>query len=737
MPRMRRYRRLAAALSLVLLVGIGCTDHDGSTEGASTSDAAPTTADGSAVQTTVDEDGFRADLDGVLVEGAPGVADPGTAVTVSVVDRESPDPDAELVAVVDVVIGDHLQPREPVTVTFDLEEQPGGTVEYVVLRSDSGEENYIAVEHEVVNGQAVVRTEHLSAFSLVSFDPRRWLGELTKQIELALGLQYPEPDCADVDFGHSPDLGDVYFTAEGSGVGTVYLCSDRLPSDELSMQFYSNGPVAWEITADPAPPSTMPIVQLRLGDLMATAGYRLANNYPDDRVLLAPGAQIGMRSTEDDLPVSYTGEVDALWGGVALGVEAALGVASIGKAGKWQKLRDAADVQDAVSCMSGTVSAGLDPELGPMISTATTCVQRLMSEMVGSSDALLLLRLGIVSRLLMVAPQGALSALIANHNNTFSVDLLSIRARAAEGYLVPEYCDQPERRAPVGESEVEGKYTWLADPLDWTGPGAQVVSMTCTAGGVTWPGVLLVYDRSGQRVGEFYLGDIEPTAYRGGFDLAASTAEGDVLTVPYQFQTGGFASYYDGTVQLTWDRATGRPVISGGTATAISIAAPAGGRGLGVEGEESPEDAEQWLVSRLGTPDQVAELTDCLGAGIAGRRLTWGGLDVTILTEPVPQEIHPYGFAYPVGAVSGWQYDLVRDGGASPRHRVLAEGLRLPADVDTLRTQFSSGWDYADTFTAENGRTFFQVFAGDVTGISFPLDSDGVATSASAGLSCG
>ncbi|WP_161965072.1 hypothetical protein [Ornithinimicrobium cerasi] len=732
---MRGRRGFAAALILVLLVGVGCTDES-STEGSGTSDPAPTTESGSTTRASVDEDGFSVALDGVLVEGPAGVADPGTAVVVSLLERESPDPDADMAAVVDVVIGDHLQPQEPVSITFDLAEPPGETVEHVVLRSDSGRDNYVTIDHDIAGDKVVVTTEHLSVFSLVQFDPRQWLGELTKQIELALGLQYPQPDCAEKDFGHATDLGDVYFMTEGPGLGTVYLCADRLPDDELSMQFYSNGPVAWEITADPAPPSTMPIVQLRLGDLMATAGYRLVNDYPDNRALLSPGAQIGMRSTEDALPVSYTGEVDLLWGGVALGVEAALGVASIGQAGKWQKLRDAADLQDAVSCLSGTVSAGLDPELGPMISTATTCVQRMMGEMVGSADALLLLRLGIVSRLLMVAPQGVLSALIAKDNSTFSVDLLSIRARAAEGYLVPEYCEQPERRAAVGQTEVDGRYTVLEGPLAWDGPGAQIVAMTCSSGGVTWPGVLLVYDRRGERVGEFFLSEIEPTSFRGSFDVSTTTVDGDVVVVPYGFETGGSRPYTPGTMRLTWDHEAGRPTLSGGTATASVVEAPAGGRGLGVDGDWAPDDAEPWLVSRLGSPDQVTELTDCFRAGITGRRLTWGGLDVTILTEPVPEETYLYGFAYPVGAVSGWTYDLERDGGTSSRHRVVAEGVRLPIDVDTLRAEFSTGWDYADTVTAEDGTMSFQAFSGDVTGILYRLDGDGRATGAVAGLSC-
>lgn len=727
-------RWLAAAVVMSLLVVTGCTGDETSEE----PPVVATTADEpTSVTTQVEEDGFRVDLGQVVVQAPAGVANPGTDVTVRLVDSDSPDPEAQVVAAVDIVIGSGEQPEQPVTVSYPLDEEPSDTVDYVVMRTTTGEDDYLTVAHEVVDGRAVVTTDHLSTFHLVRFDPMKWLRELTLQIELALGLQYPKPDCADQDFGHAPDLGDYYFTREGSGLGTIYLCAGRSPEQDLSMQFYSNGPVAWEITADQELPSTMPIVQLRIGDLLATAGYRLAHNYPEDRVILTPGAQIALRAKEADVPVHYSGRVDPLWGAVALGVEAALGVASMGKGDAFKLLSQAADIQDAVTCLTGAVSAGSEPELGPMVSTGTTCAQRMLVELVDKPEALLLFRLGIVSRLVLIAPQGILAALIAEHNNEFSVDLLSIRPRAEEGYAVPEYCDQPERRAPIGESEVDGKYTWLEGPFAWEAVGAEVVAMVCTAGGVTWPGVLLVYDDQGDRVGEFRLAEREPTAYRGSFQIDGTWAEGNRLTVPYAFELSGAGPSTEGTMELTWDAAAGRPVLSGGTASAVQVEAPAGGRGLTVEGETAPEgEAEAWLVERLGAPDNVIERTNCLDEGIAARQLSWGGLDVTILTEPIPQDVYMYGFAYPAGSISGWGYDVTRERQTGNRLSVDVEGVTLPTDLETLRAAFAEGWNFADVVEADSGERFFQAFVGDVTGITFTLEEDDTVVRSGAGISC-
>lgn len=560
--------------------------------------------DPDSVIAVVDERGFEANLGGIVVTGPPGVANPGTKVSVKRSDARSPDPDAEIVTAVDVVMGDGQQPQEPIEITFALDQRPSDAVDYALLRSDTGQENYLGMDYVVEGDQLVVTTDHLSTFSLVRFNPLDWLSDLTTQLELALGLQYPKPDCVDENFGHSPDLGDYYFTASGSGLGTIYLCAGRSPESDLSMQFYSNGPVAWVVTADPAPPSTMPIVQLRLGDLLATSGYRITHGYPDDRVILTPGARVALRSTEEQTPVRYAGQVDPLWGAVALGVEAALGVASMGTSEAFEKLSDVADLQDATSCMTGLISVGTDPELGPAISASTTCIQRMMSS-AAKPDGLLLFRLGIVSRLVLVAPQGVLAVLIAEHNDEFTVEL--------------------------------------------------------------------------------------------------------------------------------------HPPLIGGPVEAVHIEAPAGGRGLVIDGEPAPEgEAESWLIERLGQPDQVIELTNCLRAGIPARQITWGGLTITILTEPIPQEVYMYGFAYPPGSVNGWEYDVARDRDLGGRPTVETEGISLPTDLDTLRHTFvagSNGWDYADVIEVPGVR-YFQAFSGDVTSVAFYLEDDDTVLRSEAGLNC-
>ena len=90
-------------------------------------------------------------------------------------------------------------------------------------------------------------------------------------------------------------------------------------------------------------------------------------------------------------------------------------------------------------------------------------------------------------------------------------------------FTVPAYCDQEERGVAVGESIVPTSiggdgYNWLSTPTTWdTGEETVLVAdIVCSAGGVSWPGVLLFYDaRTRERLDEIFLSNIEPSATQG------------------------------------------------------------------------------------------------------------------------------------------------------------------------------------------------------------------------------
>src|SRR5690606_29522953 len=147
---MARHRGFSAALALVLLLCTACSPSSEPTDQAVTS----TGPASDAATTTVQEDGFHLEVGGIEVSGPAGVAPVGTPVTVELLEQDSPDPVISAVAAVDVVIGDHDQPQEPVTIAFPLPEPPGENVGYAAFRSDSGQDNSLTLPHEVVDGKA-------------------------------------------------------------------------------------------------------------------------------------------------------------------------------------------------------------------------------------------------------------------------------------------------------------------------------------------------------------------------------------------------------------------------------------------------------------------------------------------------------------------------------------------------------------------------------------------------------
>lgn len=161
-----------------------------------------------------------------------------------------------------------------------------------------------------------------------------------------------------------------------------------------------------------------------------------------------------------------------------------------------------------------------------------------------------------------------------------------------------------------------------------------------------------------------------------------------------------------------------------------------GGRGMAIDGEWAPENAEPWLLDRLGPPDRIVHYENCMNEGLRAKQLTWGDLSLHIMVDAIPDEVYMYGFAWPPGTVSGFQYDLDQDGDGDSSHDITISGtLTLPVDRETAEThlQRTLGNSYGEVDTYGNG--WIQGFAGDVTNLSFSV-TDNMVRSASAGMGC-
>lgn len=135
-----------------------------------------------------------------------------------------------------------------------------------------------------------------------------------------------------------------------------------------------------------------------------------------------------------------------------------------------------------------------------------------------------------------------------------------LRANPGE-YVVPEYCGQRERSAPLGDSiNDEGATTFLDEPFTWApaaGVELNVVVVTCDAGGTAgWPQMLTFHDPTDRSLDAYIsMGDLHDGANKGTFDTDRRKTTSNELVIPYSWSpdSGAAATYEDGEVTATWD----------------------------------------------------------------------------------------------------------------------------------------------------------------------------------------
>ncbi|GGH33661.1 hypothetical protein [Microbacterium album] len=153
---------------------------------------------------TVGPDGFEAVLEGVSVTGGPGVAPEGTLVTLEKSDAALESgvdiPLNALAQGVKVRLGDGLQPEEPITLTFDIDETAISEEEWstdstlvMLSRSEGGAVDLVETVRE---GNTVTATaEHLSWFWPAQVDIGHLLEEVAAFVAHALDADLPPPPC--------------------------------------------------------------------------------------------------------------------------------------------------------------------------------------------------------------------------------------------------------------------------------------------------------------------------------------------------------------------------------------------------------------------------------------------------------------------------------------------------------------------------------------------------------------
>jgi outer membrane protein assembly factor BamB len=219
--------------------------------GAGTEPPSPTAQ----VTEIVGDEGFDIVLGRVRVSAPAGVAESGTPVTVSIPEGPAP-PEVSALATligqpISVVLGNEIQPDQPVTIQFDL----GGSdvaasrseSNQLVVISTSGPPETLAVTTGTWDPQTEIltlTTDHLTGFWAAFFDVGKYI---LGAIQGFLGLTYSQPERA---FEPLSIRGRSYSVAHSNSDPIWPLLVNE--GGQLAVELHSNSNMSWAIASAPA-----------------------------------------------------------------------------------------------------------------------------------------------------------------------------------------------------------------------------------------------------------------------------------------------------------------------------------------------------------------------------------------------------------------------------------------------------------------------------------------------------
>ena len=272
---------------------------------------------------TVTAEGFRTEHtlrsgDTVQITAGPGVAAPGTQVTVRYVDSPSAVmPEAALHdyytpvgAGVDISLaGGELQPQVPVQFTLSVagDRVPAdmaGDQLLAVSRSDDGDYTAETVQGRRVGDryEATFSTTHFSSKGLYRVDAVKWMQSALSAVNGHLASTTKQPDCvgkaasiggAEYRIGMPRKVADGQF--HGGDLDVMYPCLSVNEAGDVVVTVQSSSPTSWEVRSEPRPESSSIgqfSMESRVVDTMAQALAGKAFLLPGDQLSLNYGAAV-------------------------------------------------------------------------------------------------------------------------------------------------------------------------------------------------------------------------------------------------------------------------------------------------------------------------------------------------------------------------------------------------------------------------------------------------------------
>lgn len=261
----------------------------------------------SEASTVVDPSGFTVTVDGVQVVGAAGVAPVGTEVTArtTVPDLATFDDFATVAGTgVEVILGDHLQPAAPITLTFtrssSATQDPDGTVLAVVASTPDGGVELADARRQ--GDTVVVTTSHLSWFTPVWVAVEDFSQALTEQVLTAMKVRSPRPNCFTDDEGSRDG-----WTFAPVRQQLVWPCA-TVVDGRVEVTLANNSPEVWTLTADQDASPGLPTTTDIAGAALSAVALQLVDRTSE--APLVPGSTVRFSLTDPQVPVTFTAEMD-------------------------------------------------------------------------------------------------------------------------------------------------------------------------------------------------------------------------------------------------------------------------------------------------------------------------------------------------------------------------------------------------------------------------------------------
>jgi hypothetical protein len=231
-------------------------------------------ADSAEATEVVRNDGFTIELDGVAISGAGDVAPVGTEIRARLVAQDLTDEVDEFAEPfgngVDITLGDDLQPRSPLTITFSpnnvadwiaVSDFNDDLVPVVFITRTHGSGMELADARLLPDGSVEVTADHLSRVqrgfaSITRFTA--WTGE---QIAVFFQVRSDEPDCV------AQTLEDGLWEISPIPHQLVWPCVQQT-GDDVKITLTNSSPQVWLVNTEQATPE-LPTVLSPVGMIFA------------------------------------------------------------------------------------------------------------------------------------------------------------------------------------------------------------------------------------------------------------------------------------------------------------------------------------------------------------------------------------------------------------------------------------------------------------------------------------